>query len=98
MTEEVCLRPEVEDDLLEAVTWYEQQRVGLGSDFLDAVAITLSRISASVSAYPIVYKSTRRALLPRFPFGIFYHMDDRCVIVVAILHGSRHPQNWRDRL
>jgi plasmid stabilization system protein ParE len=94
----ISLRPEVEGDLLEAAVWYEQQRIGLGTDFLDAVAVTLDRISASPSAYPTVYKSTRRALLQRFPFGVFYLVEDKNVVVVAILHGSRHPRNWRARL
>jgi len=98
MTVEIRLRPEVEGDLLEAANWYEQQRIGLGTDFLNAVAVTLSRISAFPSAYPTVYKSTRRALLPRFPFGVFYHVEDERVVVIAILHGSRHPRNWRSRL
>lgn len=98
MTLEVRLRPEVEDDLFEAADWYEEQRAGLGQDFLDAVDSTLSRVAVSPSAYPILYKSIRRALLPRFPFGVFYQVEDEHIVVVAILHFSRHPRNWRNRL
>ena len=98
MTVEVRLRPEVEGDLLEAAVWYEQQRAGLGNDFLDAAAATLSRISASPFAYSTLYRSTRRALLPRYPFGVFYQVEDESIVVLAIIHGSRHPQNWRNRL
>jgi hypothetical protein len=36
MTIEVRLRPEAEQDLAESATWYEQQRTGLGQEFLDA--------------------------------------------------------------
>jgi plasmid stabilization system protein ParE len=98
MIAEVRLRPEVEGDLLEAAVWYEGQRAGLGEDFLDAAAFTLSRIASSPSACSIVYRSTRRALFSRFPFGVFYQVEDRCIVVVAILHGSRHPRSWRKRL
>ncbi len=34
------------DELTEAVRWYEKQRSGLGGDFLDAVAATLSLIES----------------------------------------------------
>ena len=97
MTAEVRLRPEVEDDLLEAAVWYEEQCAGLGKDFLDEAAATLSRISASPSAYPILHRSTRRALLLRFPFGVFYCIEDNAIVVIAVLHGSRNPRNWRTR-
>jgi hypothetical protein len=33
MTVDIRLRPEVEDDLLEAAVWYEQQRIDLGNEF-----------------------------------------------------------------
>jgi toxin ParE1/3/4 len=95
---EIRLRPEVEGDLLEASIWYEQQRTGLGADFLGAVDVTLSRISASPSAYPTVHESLRRALLPRFPFGVFYHFEASKIVVIAIFHCSRHPRYWRGRL
>jgi plasmid stabilization system protein ParE len=40
----------------------------------------------------------RRALLSRFPFGIFYRLEGGAVVVVlAILHGSRRPRSWGER-
>jgi hypothetical protein len=37
MIAELIFAPEVEGDIAEAYTWYEQQRIGLGEDFLGAV-------------------------------------------------------------
>jgi hypothetical protein len=42
MTLEVRLRPEAEQDLTESAAWYEQQRTGLGQEFLDAALATVS--------------------------------------------------------
>jgi plasmid stabilization system protein ParE len=64
MTLEVRLRPEAEDDLLDAAAWYEQQLPGLGQ---------------------------------RFPFGVFYQVEEDRVVVIAVLHGSRHPRAWQRR-
>jgi hypothetical protein len=45
MTMEVRLRPEAEHDLAESAAWYEQQRSGLGQEFLDAALATFSAIA-----------------------------------------------------
>src|SRR5437879_5555556 len=98
MTLDVRLRPEAEDDLAEAAVWYEEQQPGLGQRFLDAVTATVSRISTLPLAFPIVHGSTRRALLQRFPFGVFSPVAEARIDVIAILHGSRHPRAWRLRV
>ena len=41
----IRLRPEAEADVSDAARWYEAQRSGLGSEFLDEVLRTLSSIS-----------------------------------------------------
>ena len=48
----VHLRPEAESDLDEAARWYEEQRSGLGSEFLDEVLRVLSAISAQPEGFP----------------------------------------------
>jgi hypothetical protein len=60
MTTDVRLRPEAELDLAEAAEWYEEQRPGLGQEFLDEVLATFSTIAERPSMFAIVYRSTRR--------------------------------------
>ena len=43
MKEVLFLRPEAERDLAAARDWYDQQRAGLGDDFIDALALALYR-------------------------------------------------------
>lgn len=97
MTVEVRLRPEAEQDLLEAALWYEANEPGLGGQFLDCVQAALAAIAEQPVAYTVVYNSVRRALVKRFPFGVFYTIEDDGVVVIAVLHGSRHPRAWRER-
>ena len=91
------LRPEAETDIEEAARWYEQQRGGLGDEFLDEVSMTLAAISDNPRLYPVVHKDARRALIHRFPFGIYYRVEETAIIVIAIMHGSRHPKRWQRR-
>jgi len=43
-------------------------------------------------AYAVIQRSTRRVLLPRFPYGLYYRVLEQNVVVVACIHGKRHPR------
>lgn len=97
MTFEVRLRPEAEQDVSDAAAWYEKQRPGLGHEFLDEVLATLSAITEAPMMYPSVHRNTRRALIHRFPFCVYYQMVDGTIMVFAVMHGSRDPRRWKSR-
>ena len=97
MTLPVHLRPEAEADLEDAAAWYEKQRAGLGQDLLDEALAAFDAISGNPALYPVVHRRTRRALMRRFPFGIYYQVEADLVVVIAVMHGSRHPQRWQSR-
>jgi len=53
----VIVRPEAEDDLKEAFSWYEDKRVGLGHDFLLQVNAGLNFIIRAGTADRVIYPS-----------------------------------------
>lgn len=97
MTLEVRLRPEAEHDLSGAAAWYEEQLSGLGHQFLDEVLIAFTAIAEAPLRYPVVHRNTRRALIHRFPFGVYYLVENATIVVLAVMHGSRHPRRWKIR-
>jgi len=66
----MIIRPDAEADIAAACDWYEQQREGLGTAFLLRVEGTLESIRRMPEAHPVIHKTVRRALIPRFPFAI----------------------------
>jgi len=98
MTADVRLRPEAERDVSEAAAWYEGQREGLGDEFLDELLNTLTIIAQNPNLYPVIHRETHRALIHRFPFGVFYQVEGRQVAVLAVMHAKRHPRRWMGRL
>jgi plasmid stabilization system protein ParE len=68
----LILRPAAAADIEDAVSWYEQQRRGLGLEFLEAVDGALQAIAQNPRLASIVQRNTRRMLLSRFPYGIYY--------------------------
>lgn len=97
MSYKVLLRPEAEVDFLDAVTYYEGNFKGLGTDFINSVETTLQSISHQPESFPIVYKNVRRSLIKKFPFGILYIVGENKIIVLAVFHFSRDPKNWKRR-
>ncbi|MCP5245540.1 MAG: type II toxin-antitoxin system RelE/ParE family toxin [Burkholderiales bacterium] len=87
---------EAEKDIKSTATWYEKQNSGLGGQFLDEILAMCTRISTSPCMFPIVHRKTHHAIIRRFPFGIFYRIE-KISIIVAVMHASRHPENWQTR-
>lgn len=93
----VVFRPEAEDDVADAFAWYEEQSRGLGSHFLLCVEAALSQIKRHPDASPVVHRQIRRALLRRFPYGVFYLLEDTRILVLAVFHAKRSPALWKKR-
>lgn len=84
-------------DVEAVVRWYERQRSGLGRDFLRELRAAYARILAGLLGYQGVRWDTRRALLRRFPYAVYFLVDGDVVVVVAVLHTSRDPAEWQRR-
>ena len=59
-------------DLTDTHDWYEAQSPGLGAEFLRAVDVVLATVQRSPATFPAVHGPTHRALLRRFPYGVFF--------------------------
>ena len=69
------IRPEAEDDLKKAFSWYEDKRKGLGYDFLLQVDAVIRFIERNPEIFHAEYKGTRRHLIKRFPYKIIYLIE-----------------------
>jgi plasmid stabilization system protein ParE len=93
---QVVFRPEAEDEVLEARAWYDGRRTGLGKEFAQAIDETVHRIVEHPLAYPRAHRDTRRAVLSRFPYAVYYRVHGEDIVVQAV-HGRQHPSRWRRR-
>lgn len=93
----LIVRPEAEADIGDAYAWYESQRSGLGQRFLDELSRCLDHIQSAPKRYQPVRNEARRALLRRFPYGVFFVTDERQASVIAVLHMARDPALWQER-
>jgi plasmid stabilization system protein ParE len=94
---QLIVRPAAANDLTRAYRWYEERRTGLGEEMLEEVHAVIERMLLLPRAFPVVHRETRRALVPRFPYGIFFRLEGNAVIVVAVFHLRRNPRSWQQR-
>lgn len=92
------LRSAAIEDIREASDYYEAVRRGLGDDFLEETSDLLLGIETSPHLFAIREGTVRTANLRRFPYQVVYVMDGQHVEILAVLHQSRHPDSWRNRL
>ena len=90
--------PEAKKELLEAISYFEECRTGLGLEFSKEVFSTIQRIIYFPSAWSKLSENTRRCLTNRFPYGVIYQIIDEEVIIIAIMQLNRTPDYWKKRI
>ena len=98
MKYKVIVRPEAEDDLKEAFSWYEDNRTGLGHDFLMQVDAGINFVKRNPDVHPIEYKGTKKHLIKRFPYKIIYLVEEEKIVILAVIHGKRNPVLIKKRI
>jgi plasmid stabilization system protein ParE len=93
----LVFRPQAESELLDARRWYEERRPGLGRAFATAVADAVADVLENPLAHPRVHGETRRALVRRFPYAVYFRVLPDELVVLAVMHGRRLPRRWQSR-
>jgi plasmid stabilization system protein ParE len=92
--------PEAEDELAEAVQFYELAEAGLGAAFTLEVERTVDRICAFPESGAKFSASTRGRITANFPFWVIYAVEAveaAEVTIIAIAHQRRKAGYWRKR-
>jgi len=87
-----------EQELADAVDYYNVQCPGLGFEFAAEIKSTLNRILSFPEAWPPLSSRTRRCLTDRFPYGVLYQVRKDHILITAVMHLKRDPMKWQDRM
>lgn len=98
MASNLVLTPESELDIADAFHWYQEQREGLGEEFLNCLEASLQALIRNPNICGVVHENYRRCLMRRFPYVVLYELSNDVVIVYAVFHTSQNPNKWRARI
>ena len=85
-------------DIEAAFEWYESEQPGLGLEFIDEVRAAYERILDGPLKYQELRSGIRRAITRRFPYGIYFALEDDVIFVIAVLDTARDPAEWQFRV
>ncbi|MFO1439570.1 MAG: hypothetical protein U1F81_14715 [Verrucomicrobiaceae bacterium] len=93
----VVILPQAAEDIEAALDFYDRIDSGAGGYFVDCLLQDLDQLSR-VHGFHRVQFGLHRMLAQRFPFGIYYRVQDECVQVFAILDLRMEPSWLREEL
>lgn len=86
------------EDLKEGFHFYEFQERGIGKYFLEALSADIESLRLFAGAHSIHFGKYHRLLSKRFPFAIYYRIEENEVRIYAVIDCRRDPAWIRRRL
>ena len=88
-----------EQDVAEGALWYENQQIGLGKEFIAEVEKIFQVLKRDPERVCLHYptQQVRRILTHRFPYHVYYYIEEQTIRVFAIVHTARHSRQWKRR-
>ena len=83
-------------EIQEAYDWYEEQQAGLGQEFVDFLTSFCRTLVDFPRKYRKIEGKTHLAILPRFPYCIYFDVLPDQIRVISVVHGKRHPDTWKN--
>ena len=93
----VIFGPAARAEVLDAADWYKAHAPVAAEWFVIEVETVVARIAENPLQFPVVFKDLRRARLRRFPYGLFFRVEEAGAHVLACFHSNREPRRWQGR-
>jgi plasmid stabilization system protein ParE len=84
-------------DLEQAAAWYGSKSGQIRISFLSNLDSLVERIQSFPSSAPIHRGKMRRALMNKFPYGVFYVPHENTLKVLAVMHLKKNPESLKSR-
>lgn len=90
--------PDALAEYREAARWYANRERPVGAKFLAAIEDTIQRVVEAPTRWRVIDEDVRRCLAHVFPYAILYTIESDFILIVAVMHCSREPGYWQQRL
>lgn len=95
---ELILLSKADSEIQAAFNRYEDYQAGRGELFLRHVDVAIGLILRNPQIGPVYENPYRRMLVRDFPYGIFYQVQPKRIIIVALMDLRQNPTLVRKSL
>lgn len=93
MGSKLIIEPEAQEEIIDAIEWYESKQVGLGADFLNYLDGYFQTLKNAKATFELKRKPVFRELpLKRFSFVIIYEEFQDQIIVYSVFNTYQAPE------
>jgi len=85
-------------DLQESYRFYEVQQEGIGAYFLEALSADIESLKLYAGIHPIFFDKYHRLLSKRFPFAVYYRIENEEIRVYAVVDCRKNPAWIRENI
>ncbi|MEA3499879.1 MAG: type II toxin-antitoxin system RelE/ParE family toxin [Candidatus Marinimicrobia bacterium] len=86
------------NDLMDGYWFYKNQLDGLGNYFLDSLFSDIDSLTIYAGIHSKYLNKYHKMLSKRFPFAIYYKVENEIVLIYAVLDCRRNPGFVKDKL
>ena len=94
----LLFHPDLQDDILYIYHWYQKKDFGLGPVFLTLFYASVQKIQARPLAYMKINEEYRRCLMNRFPYAIYYYIENEEINITGLFHCAQDPRKIQQKL
>ena len=94
----VRYKPAAAAEVANAIAWYAEPEIDQAASFVRELERTEAHLMSRPELYQRVEGDIRRAVLRRFPYALFYVIENDLVIVLACMHQHQRPRSREDLL
>ncbi|MGD0059647.1 MAG: type II toxin-antitoxin system RelE/ParE family toxin [Verrucomicrobiia bacterium] len=94
---EFVFHPQALAEFKAEIVWYETKQDGLGAAFADDVLRTIDLLCLFPRIGSPEEAGVRTMMTKRFPFLIYYEVQEHKLWIWAVMHASREPGYWKSR-
>jgi hypothetical protein len=95
MSYAIEIRPLASVEIIEAYDWYELQREGLGSEFLEELERFYTTLHRNPETYSYYERPVRQGTLNRFPYTVVYEIFDTSIVIYSVFMYHQDPDKKR---
>ncbi len=94
----ILIHEEAQEEIRSTALYYESIRAGRGDIFLQELTEAFQQIQRHPLAWAILEDEYHRYLMPHFPYGIIYRLEEEFIYVLAVMNLHRKPGYWFNRI